>query len=328
MFSAPSSRLQRFLSGNPTRVITVSFLLVILSGTVLLMLPVSSRAGVVTSLGDALFTATSATCVTGLVVQDTYLYWSPFGQGVILALIQVGGLGLVTFATFFNLALGRRLGLRGMDVAKESLSTDSFGDVRALVRTIFAITFGVEAVGAIILTLAFLPRYGFPDAAVKGGFVSVSAFCNAGFDLMGCEAPYSSLMTFADNPVVLLTVSALIITGGLGFVVWRDVARWHRTRHLELHTKVVLVMTGVLLAAGTVAFVAAEWNNPATLGSMPFFQRLLGGFFQSVTVRTAGFNAIDQAAMTDLSKIFAIALMFIGAAPAGTGGLEKLRFLI
>ena len=299
----------------------------ILTGTALLVLPISARSGEFTPLADALFTATSATCVTGLVVHDTYLYWSPFGQVVILLLIQVGGLGLVTFATFFNLAMGKKMGLRGMDVAKESLNTDSFGDVRALVRTIFAVTFGVEALGALVLALAFAPRYGLLEGIAKGIFVSVSAFCNAGFDLMGCEAPYSSLMTFSASPLVLLTVSALIVTGGLGFVVWRDVARWRRTRHLELHTKVVLTMTALLLALGTLAFLASEWNNPGTLGGMPLYQKLLGGFFQSVTVRTAGFNAIDQAAMTDLSKLFAIAFMFIGAAPAGTGGGIKVTTL-
>lgn len=324
MFDQPVKRSRSGLTAYPARTIIVSFLVVILVGGILLMLPISSREGAFTPLADAMFTATSATCVTGLVVYDTYLYWSPFGQTVILVLIQVGGLGLVTFATFFNLALGRKMGLRGMDVAKESLSSDSFADVRALVRTIFGITFGVEAVGAALLALAFIPRYGFPQGAVKGIFISISAFCNAGFDLMGSEGAYSSLMSFADSPLVLLTVSALVITGGLGFVVWRDVARWHRTRHLELHTKVVLVMSAVLLLGGMAAFLAAEWNNPATLGGMPFVQKLLGGFFQSVTVRTAGFNAIDQAAMTDLSKIFAIALMFIGAAPAGTGGGIKV----
>ena len=301
--------------------------MVILIGTVLLMLPISSRGGQFTSFNDALFTATSATCVTGLVVHDTYLYWSPFGQIVILALIQIGGLGLVTFATFFNMIIGRKLGLRNMDLAKESVNTDSFGDVRALVKTIFALTFTVEAIGAVLLATVFIPRYGGITGLAKSIFVSISAFCNAGFDLMGVEGEYSSLTTFADSPVVLLTVAALVITGGLGFIVWKDVARWRRTRHLEMHTKVVLIMTMVLLVGGTIGFLGAEWGNPNTLGPMSFFDKLLNSFFQSVTVRTAGFNAIDQAGMTDLAKVYAIVLMFIGAAPAGTAGGIKVTTL-
>lgn len=324
MFRAPISPLERILSRNPARIILLSFLLAIILGTILLALPVSTRSGQSTPLGDAFFTATSATCVTGLAVYDTYLYWSPFGQGVILLLIQVGGLGLVTFATFFHLALGRKIGLRGLEVARESLSSDSFADIRLLVRDIVIITFGVEMVGALFLTMAFLPHYSFGSALVRGIFISVSAFCNAGFDLLGDRGAESSLISFANSPLILLTVSILIIIGGLGFVVLRDIARWHYTRQISLHTRVVLVMTLFLLLGGGITFSVLEWNNPETLGRLSLIHRPLGGFFQSVTVRTAGFTTLDQADLTDLSKLVAILLMFVGAAPAGTGGGIKV----
>ena len=272
------------LSANPARVITGSFLGVIITGTLLLMLPLSAKNGAVTNFFDALFTATSATCVTGLIVVDTYTHWTFFGQGVILSLIQIGGLGLVTLTLFFNLLIRRKLGLRTLQLAQESTSAISV-------------------------------------------FTSVSAFCNAGFDLLGREGPYSSLIHY-NGSYVLLVVSALIIIGGLGFMVLFDLLHYHKSKKLRLHSRVVLLSTACLLFIGTLGFAALEWHNPATMGNLPVWQKLNAAFFQSVSTRTAGFNSIDIASMNEISKVLSIGLMFIGAAPGSTGGGIKVTTIV
>lgn len=324
MFDQPVKRSRSGLTAYPARTIIVSFLVVILVGGILLMLPISSREGAFTPLADAMFTATSATCVTGLVVYDTYLYWSPFGQTVILALIQIGGLGLVTMATSFNILIGRRMGLRSMDLVKESINTDSFDQVKQLVKTIIIGTFLVESVGALLLSFTFVPRFGFQEGMAVSVFTAISAFCNAGFDLMGRYGAYSSLTTEVTNWAVLGPVCLLIILGGLGFVVWEDLLRYRKRHTLGLHTRIVLVMTGLLLAVGTVGFLVFDWGNPETMGPLSIPGKMGAAFFQSVTCRTAGFNTVDLQALTDQSKILSIILMFIGAAPAGTGGGIKV----
>lgn len=307
----------------PARVIAVSFALVILVGTLLLMLPVSSRSGTVTPLVDALFTATSATCVTGLVVYDTFSQWSVFGQLVIMALIQIGGLGLVTLTTFFNLIMGKKLGLRSMQLAQESISSTGFSDVSHLTRMVVIVSLSVECIGALLLATTFVPKYGMQGVFISI-FLATSAFCNAGFDILGFETPFISVMNYSDNIVVLGTLMLLIVIGGLGFVVWSDLYQWIKTRTLTLHTRVVLTVTGILIALGTLLFLVGEWNNPATLGSLPTVDRLPNALFQSITLRTAGFNSIDFAAMHDSTKIFSGILMFIGAAPGSTGGGIKV----
>jgi trk system potassium uptake protein TrkH len=329
MFNRPSAETGKSsLARNPARTICLSFLLIIAVGTFLLILPFSSRSGEITPLVDALFTATSATCVTGLVVYDTWTYWSPLGQTVILALIQIGGLGLVTMGTFFHILAGRRLGLHSIDLAKESVNTDSFAGVRQMVRTVILGTLLVEGLGAFFLAFTFVPRYGFRDGAAMSVFTSVSAFCNAGFDLMGRDGvPYASLTSFAENWAVTLPVMLLIVLGGLGFVVWEDLLRWRRTRTVTLHTRVVLVMTGLMLGAGAFLFLLFEGKNPETMGALSPLGKLNAALFQSVTCRTAGFNTVDLTALTDQSKLVSIILMFIGAAPAGTGGGVKVTTL-
>ena len=315
-------------SQNPARTICLSFLLIIAVGTLLLMMPFSSRTGEMTPPVDALFTATSATCVTGLVVYDTWTHWSPLGQGVIIALIQTGGLGLITMGTFFHLLAGRRLGLRSMDLAKESSNADSFADVRQLVRTVIIGTFLVEGAGAVLLAFTFVPRYGLRDGAAMAAFTAISAFCNAGFDQMGRDGvPYASLTSFVENWAVTLPVMLLIVLGGLGFVVWQDLLRWRKTRTLSLHSRVALRMTGLMLALGTAAFLFFEWDNPGTMGDLSLGGKLNAALFQSVTCRTAGFNTVDLASLTGQSKLVSIILMFIGAAPAGTGGGIKVTTL-
>lgn len=315
--------VKRRTSSNPARIISASFAVVIAIGTLLLWLPISSKARVFTPLLDCLFTAASATCVTGLVVYDTYTHWSAFGHGVLLMLIQIGGLGLVTFTSFFNLVVGRKLGLRGMRLASESINSTSFGDVPYLLRMIITFTLAVEASGALLLGLYFVPHFGLRGIAISV-FLAISAFCNAGFDVLGFLGEYTSLTSLNDSYLVLFTIMLLIIIGGLGFIVWNDLMAWRKTRTLLLHTKVVLLVTAFLLLLGTVCFLLFEWNNPATLQPMSLKEKIGAGCLQSVTMRTAGFNSIDLYSMRDATKVFSIVLMFIGAAPGSTGGGIKV----
>ena len=313
------------LARNSARTICLSFLLIIAVGTLLLMMPFSARSGRFTPPLDALFTATSATCVTGLVVYDTWSHWSGVGQGIILVLIQVGGLGLVTMGSFFNVLVGRRMGLHTADLAKESVNSDSFAGVRHMLRTVIIGTLLVELLGAAALACTFIPRMGLREGAVNSVFTSVSAFCNAGFDLMGQEGtPFSSLTAFTENWAVTLPVMLLVILGGLGFVVWDDLLRWRRTRTVTLHTWLVLRLTGALLLLGFFAFLLLEWSNPGTLGPLSLGGKLNAALFHSVSCRTAGFNTVDLAALTGESKFLSVLLMFVGAAPAGTGGGIKI----
>lgn len=327
-----SSLITRWINARPARMILASFLLVILIGTFLLVLPLAAKDGQSIGFLRALFTATSATCVTGLVVVDTATHWSTFGKGVILALIQIGGLGLVTIASFFYGFIRRKASLRTMVATQESTANFGFSDVMHLVRKIILITFSIELAGAVILSWRMIPRYGVFDGIKKGLFQSISAFCNAGFDLHGDTAsgPFSSLLAWNNDPVLIAVTGLLIIIGGLGFVVWSDLLGFRRQRKLNFHTKIVLLMTAALLVTGTLFFLLTEGHNRSgayTLGSLPAWQRPLAAFFQSLTARTAGFNTIDQAALTDSSKLMTMILMFIGAAPGSTAGGIKITTL-
>ena len=319
MLSKIPPKQKRPFFAFPARAISVSFAAVILTGTILLTLPISSREGISTPFLDCLFTATSATCVTGLVVYDTYLHWSAFGHVVILALIQIGGLGLVTLTTFFHIAIGRKLGLRDIHLAQESVA--SMGpDINQLIRTVILTALIVESAGALVLMCIFVPQYGVGGIFISI-FTSISAFCNAGFDLFGRQSPFISLCNYAGNPLVYGTIGLLIITGGIGFIVIHDLLEYRRTQKLTLHTRIVLVSTGVLILTGMLFTAICEWNNPATLGSMPSVGRKLGtAWFHSVSCRTAGFNVFSMEEMRDVTKIFSSILMFVGAAPGSTGG--------
>lgn len=334
--TTPTSRL---ININPTRLIVSSFAAVILLGAVLLTLPIATVSGQSAGFLKALFTSTSCVCVTGLVVEDTATFWSAFGKWVIILLIQIGGLGIVTITSFFYSFLRRKATLKTLVIAQESTASFSFNDVMILVRKIILITLTTEAIGAVILSWRFIQRYGVFTGIAKGCFQAVSAYCNAGFDLHGdtiapgmlaigaTDGKYSSLIAWNNDPVVILTTGFLIIFGGLGFLVWNEILMNRKTRKLSFHAKVVLAMTGLLLAVGTVAFLATEWSNtrnPYSLGSLPVWQRPVAAFFQAVTPRTAGFNSIDQASLHDTSKFITILLMFIGAAPGSTGGGIKV----
>lgn len=328
-----SETLKKLKEVEPVRLIVSSFFLIIVVGTILLMLPISSRGGKMTAMVDALFTATSATCVTGLVVFDTWTHWSTFGHVVILALIQVGGLGFVTLATGFNLLLRRKLGLRDLLLARESASGNSM-DVSYLIKMILKFTVACEAVGAVILMFRFVPQFGAYGIWISV-FESVSAYCNAGFDILGFVEPDASLMNYVDDPLVCLTISFLIILGGIGFVVVDDVLysqilpriKKQKRRRLNFHSTTVLISTGFLLVLGTILYFCCEYDN--TMKDMHFLTRLNASFFQSASARTAGFASIDIAAEHDFTKIITIVLMFIGASPASTGGgIKTTTFVV
>ena len=306
-----------WLFSFPTRTITLSFAAVILVGTLLLMLPVSSRAGAFTPFLDCLFTATSSTCVTGLVVHDTYAYWSAFGQCVILALIQIGGLGLVTLTTFFNIAIGRKLGLRGMHLAQESVASTG-PDINQLMKVVMITALTVETAGALLLATVFVPEFG-AEGIFISVFTSVSAFCNAGFDIFGRAEPYVSLTGYVGNPIVVGTVGLLIIVGGIASAT--HLSHVDRTKKLLLHTRIVIVSTVSLILVGMAFTAVCEWNNPFTLGGLSGTgERLGAAWFHSVSCRTAGFNVFPLEPMHDITKILSSLLMFVGAAPGSTGG--------
>lgn len=314
---------------SPTKIIAVTFALIILVGTGLLTLPVASRSGESCPFLPALFTATSATCVTGLTPFDTWTQWSGFGQAVLLCLIQIGGLGFMSVATLVVFLLRRRIGLKQRMLIAQALSLNDLEGVVLLQKMVLIGSFSVEGIGALILTLRFLPEVGFPKALWWGVFHSVSAFCNAGFDVFGCITPGASLMEFKSDPLVLLTLGTLVVTGTLGFLVWQEIWEIRNFRKFSVYTRLVLLTTGVLLAAGWVLICLLEWNNPETLGSMTAGDKLLNGLFQSVTLRTAGFAAIDQAKLTEGGKAVSMVLMLIGGSSGSTaGGLKTVTFVV
>lgn len=314
---------------SATKIIALTFGAIILCGTLLLMLPYASRDGISCGFLPALFTATSATCVTGLTLFDTYTQWSGFGQTVILLLIEIGGLGFMSMATLFVFFLKRKIGLKQRLVMAQALSISDMEGVVRLQKMVITGSLTVEAIGAVILTVHFWPEYGFATALKWGVFHSVSAFCNAGFDILGCITPGASLMEFQSDPVLLLTLGALVVIGGLGFLVWEEIAEKRRFRHFSVYTKLVLLTTLALLVAGWLMTCLLEWNNPGTLGDMPVGDKLLNGLFQSITLRTAGFAAVDQAKLTEAGKAASIVLMLIGGSSGSTaGGLKTVTFIV
>lgn len=310
---------------SPARLIALVFAGIILLGACLLMLPAAARDGQSCGFLPALFTATSATCVTGLVVFDTYVQWSGFGQIVILLLIQIGGLGFMSIASMFFLLSRKKMGLRQRMLISQALSLNDLSGVVRLQKHVLLGTFGFEGAGALLLTLYFWKDYGLWRALRWGVFHSVSAFCNAGFDILGCLTPGGSLVRFQTDYAVCLILGFLVAVGGLGFFVWEDIIRSRRFSKLTVYTKLVLLTTAVLIVGGTAAVCLFEWNNPATLGPMTVPQKLLAGLFQSISTRTAGFAAIDQAAISQGGKAVCIFLMLIGGSSGSTaGGLKTV----
>ena len=314
---------------SPTQIIALTFVLIILVGTALLMLPAASRTGVSVGPISALFTATSATCVTGLVVGDTWSLFSGFGQIVILSLIEVGGLGFMSAACLVIFLFRRKIGLRQRMVMAQALSVNEMEGVVRLQKWVLLGSLIIQLTGALILFGRFLPVYGWATALKWGIFHSVSAFCNAGFDIIGSVAPGQSMAFFNHDPVVLITLMVLVVVGGLGFFVWEEVVTCRSIRKWSIYTKLVLISSFVLILAGAVLTMALEWDNPDTLGKMPVGQKILNSFFQSVTLRTAGFAGVDQGALTDASKAVAVVFMLIGGSSGSTaGGLKTVTVLV
>ncbi len=306
---------------NATRLVAGSFAVIILIGTLLLALPISARSGESQGLFTAFFTATSATCVTGLVVTDTFLTWSPFGQAVILCLIQLGGLGFMTVITLISLAAHRRIGLSERLIMVSTLNLNDLDGVVRVVRHALMGTALFELGGAAVLAIRMIPKYGLFRGLWHSLFHAVSAFCNAGFDLQGGDTgAFSSLVGFQNDPLTLLTTGALVVVGGLGFFVWEDWLEHRRWKKLTLYSRLVLTLTVAFILAGTLFFLVAEWTNPATLGPMGTGEKCLNALFQSVTLRTAGFNVIDQGAMTDNSLVLSCVFMLIGGSSGSTAG--------
>lgn len=311
-----------------TQIIALGFLIIIIIGTLLLMLPAASRDGRSTPFFDCLFTSTSAACVTGLIVTDTASHWTVFGQIVILVLIQIGGLGFMTLITFFFMLMRRRMGLQERQIMTESISASNIGEILRITKVILIGTAIFELSGAALLSIRFIPRFGVLKGVWFGIFHAVSAFCNAGFDIMGRGGNSISLTEYAADPLVNIVIMVLIVVGGLGFLVWDDLRihrfKWKRYR---LQTKCVLFMTAVLILGGALLFFIFERN--ATGAGKPLGERILTALFSSVTARTAGFNTTDTAALSGPSTMLTYILMFIGGNSGSTaGGVKTTSVLV
>jgi trk system potassium uptake protein TrkH len=318
----PSIVRPRAGGGISTTIIAYGFAAVILVGTLLLMLPIATVDRVSTHPTTALFTATSSVCVTGLVVVDTNDYWGPFGQAVILALIQIGGFGFMTTATIVLLALGRRIGLRERLLIKEAMGVTQLGGVVRIVRQLLFFTLIAEVLGSALIYLRLSTQFSRGQAIWKSVFHSISAFNNAGFDLFG---GFNSLTGFQSDPLILLTTAGLVILGGISYMVVLDLIRKRSLAHLTLDSKMVLTTTVFLLAFGTIVILLTEMSNPATLGHLTLTQKILNSFFQSVTPRTAGFNSLETGSFAVYSLFFTMLLMFIGGASGSTAGGIKVN---
>lgn len=307
---------------NPPQVLALGFLSLILIGSILLNLPIASSSG--TSIGyvNSLFTSASAVCVTGLTVLNTARDFTPFGQVIIITLIQFGGLGIMTLATVGYIIMGKKISFKERLMIKEQLNTESIQGIVKLTKKVIGYTFFLEMMGSLLLALRFVPMFGFEKGLAFSIFHAISAYCNAGFDIFG-----DSLIIFQNDYYVLLILSLLIILGGLGFTVYADLLAKDKLRKLTLHSKVVLIMTGSLLIIGTLSFLLFESSNPGTLGSMNFPSRLANSFFQSVSPRTAGFYSVDMSKIRETTIFSTIMLMFIGGSPGSTaGGIKTTTF--
>lgn len=310
---------------KPAQILILGFLSVIVLGAVILTLPVSSVKGKIAFL-DALFTSTSAVCVTGLVVVDTGTYWTMFGKTVIMILIQIGGLGIVTFATSIALVFGKKITLRNRMLMQESLNQSSLQGIIRLTKYVFLSAFAIEVAGAVLLAFRFVPDYGLVEGIGFSIFHSVSAFCNAGFDIIG---NFSSLTGYSGDLIINIVIPFLLISGGVGFFVIADMMNFRSIRKLSLHTKLVLVTTGILLASSFILVFVLEYNNPKTMGDMDLGGKIAASFFQAASPRTAGFNTVDIDSLEPATKFLTVLLMFIGGSPGSTaGGIKTTTFAL
>ena len=304
------------------QVISLGFLSVILLGSLLLMLPIATKSGQCTSFLDALFTSTSAVCVTGLVVNDTATYWSLFGQGVILLLIQIGGMGIITIAIAIATVSGRKIGLMQRSTMQEAISAPTVGGIVRRTQFIIRTTILIEIIGAALLAPVFCRDFGFWKGIWYSLFHSISAFCNAGFDLIGIRTPFSSLTSYSVQPIVNLVIMVLIVAGGIGFLTWEDIKnhKWHFKKY-RMQSKVILVTSVILIIVPAIFFFLFDFTG------LPPGEKILASLFQSVTPRTAGFNTADLTAMTESSKAIMILLMLVGGSPGSTAGGIKTTTL-
>lgn len=300
------------------QVIILGFFFVILMGSLCLTLPIATQDGKGAAFMDSLFTATSAVCVTGLIVKDTATYWSSFGQGVILFLIQIGGMGVVTISVMIAIISGRKISLMQRNTMREAISAPQVGGIVKMTKFILKTALLVEAIGAAVMLPVFVKDFGMIKGIWYAIFHSISAFCNAGFDLMGVNGKFSSLTGYATHPIINLTIMALIIIGGIGFLTWEDIKRnrWHFTKY-RMQSKVIITMTGLLIVIPTIWFFFCEFSG------MPLGERILSSVFQAVTPRTAGFNTVDLTTLSEVGILIMIMLMLIGGSPGSTAGGMK-----
>ena len=308
---------RRSIKLKGVQILALGFILVILTGALLLTLPIATTSGESTNFLDALFTSTSAVCVTGLVVVDTGTYWNMFGQTVIMILIEIGGLGFMSFTTLIAIILGKKITLRERLILQDAMNTFNIQGLVKMVKYVLVFTVSVQFFGALLLSTQFVPQYGIGKGAFYSIFHSISAFCNAGFDILG---NFSSLTSYNSNVVVIMVISALIIIGGLGFTVWSELYNGKSLRKVSLHSKMVILMTTILVLGGTVLMFLFEHNNANTISNMSFVDKVMNSFFASVTPRTAGFNSIPTDGMTTAGQFLTIILMFIGGSPGSTAG--------
>ena len=318
---------------STTQIIMLSFLLAIFLGALLLSLPISSKSGEPTSFVDALFASTTATCVTGLVVEPTFSAWSDFGHVVIILLIQIGGLGIVTVVSGLSLLLNRKMGLSDSMLLKDAFNLNSLSGLGEFVKKVIWGTFIIEGIGALLYMTVFVPQFGARGIWISI-FNAVSAFCNAGIDIIGDN----SLCSYVENPIVNIVTCALIILGGLGYIVWWDILRVLKERkvrrgrlfgRLTLHSKVAISASAILIFGGALLFFLFEYNNPESFGNLSLGGKMLASLFQSVTTRTAGFMTVPQTGLTNSSSILSLLLMFIGGSPVGTaGGIKSVTFVV
>lgn len=317
MLTSDKEKKTKFFKFRPVQILAIGFAAVILTGGILLSLPISAADGSPTPFIDSLFVSTSATCVTGLTTVDTGTHWSVFGQIVIILLIQTGGLGFMTFASFFAVMIGKRISLRERLVMQEAYNSFNLQGMVKLMLYVLGITLTIEGIGGILLSTQFVRDYGWAKGIYFGFWHSISSFCNAGFDLIG---GFRSITGYAENSVVVLTIGGLIVLGGIGFAVIAEVIHTRNLRRLSLHSKVVILVTTILIFGGAILFFIFEYSNPGTMGPQSFKGKILSSIFASITPRTAGYNSISTTDMTMASKFLTVILMFIGASPGSTGG--------
>lgn len=316
------SHVQRYMQQNPYRLLAFSFLGVMIIGTILLMLPMASAQGQTTALVDAAFTAVSCVSVTGLTTVDTYYHWSLFGKIVMVILIQLGGLGIVSFTTIIALLLGKRVGLKNRVLLSEDVGQEGMTGLLHITKKLTLYTFAIEIVGGIIYTIQLYPYIG--QAALYSGIMqAISTFCNAGFVFFDNDLPYAMVGDILFN----INTAVLIVIGGFGYLAAFDIWSHRKVRRvvdLKLHTKIMLVGTAILILLGTIIFLGVEWSNPKTFGTLPIWNKIMASLFQSITPRTAGIATVDYNALHPITLFVTIILMFIGAGPNSTGGGVKI----